>query len=106
MNHGEDSLTVTTLRPIRAGDEVLNYYGPLGNGELLRRYGYVTDRHARHDVTEISWDLIVSVLKEALILNEETWGKAVCNRPLNLVIASICSPVVTILTGRRSTSWI
>ncbi|KAI1760192.1 SET domain-containing protein [Hypoxylon sp. FL1150] len=77
VNHGEDSLTVTTLRPIRAGDEILNYYGPLGNGELLRRYGYVTDRHARHDVTEISWDLVVSVLKGTLSLDEETWGKAV-----------------------------
>ncbi|KAI0157957.1 SET domain-containing protein [Hypoxylon sp. FL1284] len=77
VNHGEDSLTVTALRPIPAGEEILNYYGPLGNGELLRRYGYVTDRHARHDVTEISWDLILSVLKEKLILDEETWGKAV-----------------------------
>ncbi|KAI1391637.1 SET domain-containing protein [Hypoxylon trugodes] len=77
VNHGEDSLTVTTLRPIPAGSEVLNYYGPLGNGELLRRYGYVTTRHARYDVTEVSWDLILSVLKDTLKVDEAIWGRAV-----------------------------
>ncbi|KAI1640685.1 SET domain-containing protein [Biscogniauxia mediterranea] len=76
VNHGEDSLTVTSLRPIPAGQEILNYYGPLGNGELLRRYGYVTDRHSRYDVVELSWDLILSVLKDSLRLNEAIWGKA------------------------------
>lgn len=79
VNHGEDSLTVTTLRPIVAGTEVLNYYGPLGNGDLLRRYGYVTKNHSRYDVTEISWDLVLSVLKDTLRLDESTWGKAVSN---------------------------
>ncbi|RYP79789.1 hypothetical protein DL770_006504 [Monosporascus sp. CRB-9-2] len=57
VNHGEDALTVTSLRPITAGEEVLNYYGPLSNGELLRRYGYVT------------------ILKDTLKLDEATWGK-------------------------------
>ncbi|OTB01715.1 hypothetical protein M426DRAFT_323216 [Hypoxylon sp. CI-4A] len=77
VNHGEDNLTVTTLRPIPAGTEVLNYYGPLGNGELLRRYGYVTEKHARYDVTELSWNLVLSVLKDTLKVNEKVWGKAV-----------------------------
>ncbi|RYP49150.1 hypothetical protein DL768_005084 [Monosporascus sp. mg162] len=75
VSHGEDALTVTSLRPITAGEEVLNYYGALGNGELLRRYGYVTSKHARYDVVEISWDLILSVLKDTLKLDEATWGK-------------------------------
>ncbi|RYP02241.1 hypothetical protein DL764_005883 [Monosporascus ibericus] len=74
VNHGDDTLTVTSLRPITAGEEVLNYYGPLGNGELLRRYGYVTSKHARYDVVEISWDLVVSVLKDTLKLDEASWG--------------------------------
>ncbi|KAI2465193.1 SET domain-containing protein [Annulohypoxylon bovei var. microspora] len=77
VNHGEDSLSVTTLRPIPAGTEILNYYGPLGNGELLRRYGYVTSHHARYDVAEISWDLILSVLKDTVKVDEATWGRAV-----------------------------
>ncbi|KAI2613436.1 SET domain-containing protein [Hypoxylon sp. NC1633] len=77
VNHGEDSLSVSTLRPIPAGGEVLNYYGPLGNGDLLRRYGYVTNHHARYDVTEISWNLVLSVLRDALKMDETIWGKAV-----------------------------
>lgn len=39
VNHGDMSLAVTSLRPIKAGEEILNYYGPHPNSELLRRYG-------------------------------------------------------------------
>uniref|UniRef100_A0A0B7K6K7 SET domain-containing protein n=1 Tax=Bionectria ochroleuca TaxID=29856 RepID=A0A0B7K6K7_BIOOC len=62
INHGEESLTATSLRPIKAGEEILNYYGPHPNSELLRRYGYVTERHGRYDVVEIPW----GVAEEAL----------------------------------------
>ncbi|KAG7288469.1 hypothetical protein NEMBOFW57_004822 [Staphylotrichum longicolle] len=64
INHGDDALTATTLRTIRAGEEVLNYYGPLPNGELLRRYGYVTPKHSRYDVVELPWELVETELKE------------------------------------------
>jgi SET domain-containing protein 6 len=64
INHGEDALTATTLRTIKAGEEVLNYYGPLPNGELLRRYGYVTPKHSRYDVVELPWELVEAELKE------------------------------------------
>ncbi|EKJ72719.1 hypothetical protein FPSE_07119 [Fusarium pseudograminearum CS3096] len=62
VNHEEESLTVTSLRPIKAGEEILNYYGPHPNSELLRRYGYVTEKHSRYDVVEIPWDIVESVL--------------------------------------------
>lgn len=62
LSHGEDSLTMTSLREIRAGEEVLNYYGPLPNGELLRRYGYTSPKHTRYDVVEIGWDLVKQVI--------------------------------------------
>ncbi|KAM5344746.1 hypothetical protein ACJ41O_010608 [Fusarium nematophilum] len=62
VNHEEGSLTVTTLRPIKAGEEILNYYGPHPNSELLRRYGYVTEKHSRYDVVEIPWDVVESVM--------------------------------------------
>jgi len=77
VNHEEDSLTVTSIRPIAAGQEILNYYGPLGNGELLRRYGYVSVHHARYDVVELSWELVLSALKATLAVDEAVWGKAV-----------------------------
>lgn len=77
VNHEDEFLTVTSLKPIPAGQEILNYYGPLSNSELLRRYGYVTPAHARYDVVEISWDMVLSVLKEGLKLDEAKWGQAV-----------------------------
>ncbi|KAK3686202.1 hypothetical protein B0T22DRAFT_242574 [Podospora appendiculata] len=64
INHAEGQLTATALRPIRAGEEILNYYGPLSNAELLRRYGYVTPQHARYDVVELPWGLIERRLRE------------------------------------------
>ncbi|KAK3328640.1 hypothetical protein B0T19DRAFT_450038 [Cercophora scortea] len=64
INHSEEHLTATALRTIPAGEEVLNYYGPLSNAELLRRYGYVTPNHARYDVVELPWPLIERRLRE------------------------------------------
>lgn len=64
INHEEGSLTATSLREIKEGEEILNYYGPLSSAELLRRYGYVTPNHARYDVVELGWDLIEKGLKK------------------------------------------
>ncbi|KAH8199614.1 hypothetical protein TruAng_006207 [Truncatella angustata] len=81
VNHEDHSLTVTSIKPIQAGQEILNYYGPLSNGDLLRRYGYVTETHSRYDVVELPWDLVSSVLKDVLKeqikLDDTTWGKAI-----------------------------
>lgn len=63
INHGQDALTATALRTIRAGEEILNYYGPLSSGELLRRYGYVTPKHSRYDVVELPWALVEKQLR-------------------------------------------
>ena len=62
LSHGDDALTMTSLREIKAGEEVLNYYGPLPNGELLRRYGYTSTKHTMYDVVEIGWNLVKQVL--------------------------------------------
>ncbi|KAH9863089.1 hypothetical protein IAQ61_009366 [Plenodomus lingam] len=70
VNHGE-KLEVTSLRSdIRAGTEILNYYGPLPSSELLRRYGYVTPEHHRYDVAEVSWELVRSTLVAHLELSD------------------------------------
>lgn len=45
INHSEEALVAMSLRKIPAGEEVLNYYGPLPNGQLCRRYGYTTPKH-------------------------------------------------------------
>ncbi len=51
-----------SLTPIKKGDEIFNDYGPLPRSDLLRRYGYVTDRYAAYDVVEIFTDLVIDVL--------------------------------------------
>lgn len=84
VNHGEQSLAVTSLRAIEAGEEVLNYYGPHPNSDLLRRYGYVSPKHGRYDVAELSWELILSVTKDALNVGDSTWGAAVGSRPASV----------------------
>lgn len=58
INHGVEALTATSIRPIKAGEEILNYYGPLSNGELLRRYGYTTEKHAFFDAVDLPWELV------------------------------------------------
>ncbi|KAI8206182.1 Ribosomal lysine N-methyltransferase 4 [Colletotrichum sp. SAR 10_76] len=73
VNHGDDELTVTALRPIPAGEEILNYYGPHPNSELLRRYGYVTPKHSRYDVVEIPWDLVQVSVSEHLKIGDDVW---------------------------------
>ena len=98
VNHGEHCLTVTSLRPIKAGEEVLNYYGPHPNSDLLRRYGYVTQKHSRYDVVELSWDTTLSVTRQVLDIDDKAWGKAVC-------LSASCSiipykpPLILLLTG-------
>ena len=81
VNHDDDFLTVTALRPIQAGEEVLNYYGPHPNSELLRRYGYVTPKHRRYDVVEIATDTIESCIQRRLDLPPDTWGEIVSLKP-------------------------
>lgn len=48
-------------KAIKAGEEVLNDYGPLPRSDLLRRYGYITDRYAQYDVVEVFLDMICKV---------------------------------------------
>ncbi|KAK3324897.1 hypothetical protein B0H66DRAFT_511145 [Apodospora peruviana] len=79
INHGTESLTAVSLRKIKAGEEILNYYGPLASSELLRRYGYVTSKHARYDVVELPWTLVEQRLKDrfavALRGDQAVWEK-------------------------------
>lgn len=73
IEHGEEALTAAALRTIKKGEEVLNYYGPLSNGELLRRYGYVTVAHRRYNVVDLPWDMVLAELKRELTLTKKDW---------------------------------
>jgi SET domain-containing protein 6 len=54
-------LDMKALKPIRAGEEIFNDYGPLPRSDLLRRYGYVTDNYAQYDVVEIPMELVTDL---------------------------------------------
>lgn len=93
VNHEEDYLTVVTLRDIRAGEEILNYYGPLPNSELLRRYGYVSDKHTRYDVCEIPRPAMEAVISLQLGISFDILQAYV----------SLARKFWTVLTSQRST---
>lgn len=65
------SLDMKAIKPIHAGEEIYNDYGPLPRSDLLRRYGYITDNYAQYDVVEISMDLITGLATAAGIHSEE-----------------------------------
>ncbi|USP75710.1 hypothetical protein yc1106_02984 [Curvularia clavata] len=57
-----DVLEMKALKPIQAGEEMFNDYGPLPRSDLLRRYGYVTNNYAQYDVVEIPADLVSQIM--------------------------------------------
>ncbi|KZM27101.1 Ribosomal lysine N-methyltransferase 4 [Ascochyta rabiei] len=65
-----NSLDMKAFKPIRAGEEIYNDYGPLPRSDLLRRYGYITENYAQYDVVEISMDLVTDLATAAGIYSE------------------------------------
>jgi SET domain-containing protein 6 len=53
------------LKPIKAGEEIFNDYGPLPRSDLLRRYGYITENYAQYDVVEIPHNLVTELASKA-----------------------------------------
>ncbi|SPO00744.1 related to RMS1 - regulatory protein [Cephalotrichum gorgonifer] len=76
VDHAGDAITVTSLREIKQGEEVLNYYGPLANSDLLRRYGYISHKHRRYDVVEIPQTLLANQVQQALGVSDAFKDKA------------------------------
>lgn len=65
-----DKVVMKTIKAVKAGEELLNDFGPLPRADLLRRYGYVTSNYAKYDVVEISADSIRDRAKEQLKVSE------------------------------------
>ena len=51
------------LKPIVAGEEIFNDYGPLPRSDLLRRYGYITTNYAQYDVVEVPFEIVREVMQ-------------------------------------------
>ena len=60
-------------KPIKAGEQIFNDYGPLPRSDLLRMYGYVTDNYAQYDVVEFSHDILVDVAGMRDPSNNKAW---------------------------------
>lgn len=75
INHSEEALVAISLRKITAGEEVLNYYGPLPNGQLCRRYGYTTPKHSRYGVAEVAWEPILDGVLSRVKMTRDEWAK-------------------------------
>ena len=65
-------LIMKTIKPVKAGEQLFNDYGPLPRSDLLRMYGYLTPNYAQYDVVEFSHDLMVNV---AGMSNHTDWLK-------------------------------
>ena len=61
--YGGTTVTMRALRPIKAGEEIFNDYGPLPRTDLLRRYGYITPAYTQYDVVEIPRQLVIDVFR-------------------------------------------
>ena len=62
-------------KPIKAGEEIFNDYGPLPRSDLLRMYGYVTDNYAQYDVVEFEHNLLVDVAGMRDSSKNQAWLK-------------------------------
>ncbi|KAK5001988.1 hypothetical protein LTR28_011972 [Elasticomyces elasticus] len=50
LYYGSSSVCMKALKPIQAGEEIFNDYGPLPRADLLRRYGYITDNYKVYQI--------------------------------------------------------
>ncbi|KAK6433814.1 Ribosomal lysine N-methyltransferase 4 [Oleoguttula sp. CCFEE 5521] len=71
LYHTPDAVEMRSIKPISAGDELFNDYGPLPRADLLRRYGYTTDEYAKYDVVEITEELIFLPASKTLGLSTQ-----------------------------------
>ena len=68
----EDEVQMLATKPILKGEEIFNDYGEMPSSDLLRRYGYVTERYKKHDVVEISAEYIAKISGHGPPLSKQT----------------------------------
>ena len=62
-------------KPISAGEQIFNDYGPLPRSDLVRMYGYITDNYAQYDVVEFSHDTLLEVVGKKHNMSNKSWLK-------------------------------
>jgi len=82
MSYDNNVLEMRSMKPIAKGEEIFNDYGQLPRSDLLRRYGYVTDRYAKHDIVELPTELIRSAFCKTIELADHSMMGSLFNSDL------------------------
>ncbi|KAJ9642960.1 Ribosomal lysine N-methyltransferase 4 [Coniosporium tulheliwenetii] len=70
LYYGTDVVEMKAIKAIKAGEEIFNDYGPLPRSDLLRRYGYVSERYAQWDVIEVPRAMVIDTARTANKLDD------------------------------------
>ena len=102
LSHSEESgtLSMIAVRDIAKGDEIFNTYGPLGNSELLRRYGFVEENNPHNSVT-IFVDDVLEVVAEEIV--EGASGQSSTEKEQEK--ARLIDVLLELLTAETCESW-
>ncbi|KAI3403349.2 RKM4 [Candida oxycetoniae] len=71
VSDSDDNLIITTIKPIRKGDQVYNTYSEHPNCEILRRYGYVELEGSKFDFGEIPLSTIKQFFVQKYSISEK-----------------------------------
>lgn len=63
-------MTMIASKAIQKGHEIFNDYGERPRSDLLRRYGYITDKAKKWDVVEVDSATVIQLASEHYNLNE------------------------------------
>eukprot|EP01087_Luapelamoeba_hula_P000700 TRINITY_DN1051_c2_g1_i2.p1 TRINITY_DN1051_c2_g1~~TRINITY_DN1051_c2_g1_i2.p1 ORF type:complete len:1452 (+),score=430.42 TRINITY_DN1051_c2_g1_i2:1-4356(+) len=74
LYYAKDHLSMSTIKPVKAGQELFNTYGDLSNGELFRKYGFIDDPNP-HNTASISWSAVEQSALETLSNAQQSRGK-------------------------------
>ena len=90
------------LKPIKKGEQIFNDFGQLPRSDLLRRYGYVTDRYKKWDVVEIDIEAVTAAAAEYHSLSNDEKEQRVptqwtYQRPSKSLM---CNSFSSLLTGK------
>ena len=94
LYHDDISLSMVAGQKIKKGDEIFNDYGALPRSDLLRRYGYVTDRYSIWDVVELDAQKLIYVAVQEAGLTAKDMDKRV----------SVCPTMIELLANNTNQS--
>ena len=72
-------MTMVALKTICPGQQIFNDFGELPRSDLLRRYGFITDRYSKWDVVELNIETVTQATANFNKLSEQEREDRVSN---------------------------